>query len=54
MAEKRNRFSLQAATDFCLNGDGSDYDSSVGGLSSGEEDMIDQELLNNDFNNNKK
>ena len=54
MAEKCTRFSLQAATDFCLNSDKSDYDSCVGGLSCGEEDVIDQELLNNDFNNNTR
>ena len=40
--------------DFCLNSNESDYDSSVGGLSSGEEDMTDQELLNNYFKNNTR
>ena len=51
MTEKCDRFCLQAAIDCCLNSDESEYDSIVGGLSSDEEDMIDQELLNNDFNN---
>ena len=38
--EKCDRHSLQAAIDFCLNSDRSDYDSSVRGLFSGKEDMI--------------
>ena len=33
MAEKHDRFSLQAAIDFCVNSDESDYDPSVGALS---------------------
>ena len=54
MAERRDRDRsyLQPVIDFCLNRDAIDYDSSVGGSPSGEEDMIDPELLNNDFNNN--
>ena len=47
MAEKHDRFSLQAAIDFCLNSDESDYDPSVGALSKAM-------LLNNDFNNSKR
>ena len=54
IVEKSDRFFPQAAIDFYLNSDESDYDSSVGGLSSAAEDMIDQELLNNDFNNNTR
>ena len=50
----RDRSYLQPVIDFCLNRDAIDYDSSVGGLPSGEEDMIDLELLNNDFNNNTR
>ena len=54
MAEKCDRFFLQAATDFCLYSDERDCDSSVGGSSSGGEDMKDKDIIDYDFNNNTR
>ena len=45
MAKKQSTISLQQVTDFCLDIGDSDLDSSTGGLSSGEKDEIDKEML---------
>ena len=44
MAGLRKAISLKEAVDFCINSDGSDLDSSMGGMSSGEEEELDREL----------
>ena len=45
MAKRRSTISLQQVIDFCLDSDDRYPDSSKGGLSNGEEDWIDKEML---------
>ena len=45
MAKRRSTISLQQAIYFCHDSGVSDLDFSGGGLSSGEEDEIDKEIL---------
>ena len=45
IAKWRSTISLQQTIDFCLGSDDNDLDSSRGGVSSGEEDEIDKEML---------
>ena len=41
----KRSYTLQQAIDYCLETDGSDVDSCCGGLSSDEEDLLDNEFL---------
>ena len=45
MAKRRSTISLQQAIDFCPDSGDNDLDSCRGELSSGEEDEIDKEML---------
>ena len=45
IAKRRSTISLQQTIGFCLGSDDNDLDSSRGGVSSGEEDEIDKEML---------
>ena len=47
MVRQHSTISLKEAIDFCLENDGSDLDSPVGGLSSDEEQEIDTMLADN-------
>ena len=47
MARRPSTISSKEAIDFCLESDGSDLDSSIGGLSSDEEEEVDNMLADN-------
>ena len=50
----RKNFSLEFAVEYCMNSDDSDVDSSIGSLTSDEEEEIDNLLLNQDYENISK
>ena len=54
MANRWSGISLKDVVDFCLNSDSCSYDSSVGALSSDEEDCIDDLLLNKDVEDTER
>ena len=54
MAKRMNSIPLHEVIDYCLQDDYGDEDSSVGGLSSDEEDDLDQQLLGNISSDDEK
>lgn len=49
MVSSTKNISLDSAIEYCINSDDSDIDSSIGGLTSDEEEEIDNLLLAQDY-----